>query len=81
MNTGEEPTSLTTHEAPGRRLEEAHALQALWVGAGGVDTSLQTACDQPVRQPVELAVAQETVALNDAVEKRGERGRHRKEKL
>lgn len=65
-------TQLTTHKAAGRGLEDAGALEALWVSTGGVDTGLQTTCHQPVRQPLELAVAQEAVALDEAV--REERG-------
>ena len=66
-------TQLTTHKAAGRGLEDAGALQALWVGTGGIDSSLQTTCHQPVGQPVELAVAQEAVALNETEEEE-ERG-------
>lgn len=64
--------TLTAHKAAGRSLEDAGALKALWVGAGGIDPRPQATCIQPLGQPVELAVAQEAVALNDAVEERGE---------
>lgn len=67
----------TTHEAAGRSLEDAGAFQALWVGAGGAHARLQQAGRQPAGQPLELAVAQETVAL-DETEKRGP-GRQRPE--
>lgn len=68
-------TLLTTHKAAGRGLEDAGALEALWVGTGGVDTGLQSTCHQPLGQPVELAVTQEAVALNKTVEER-RGGRH-----
>lgn len=61
---------LTAHEAAGRSLEDAGAFEALWVGAGGAHTRLQQARRQPAGQPLELAVAQEAVAL-DETEKRG----------
>lgn len=64
-NTNQAHAQLTAHEAARRSLEDAGAFEALWVGAGGADTSLQCARHQPVGQPVELAVAQEAVALDD----------------
>lgn len=57
---------LTTHEAAGRSLEDAGAFEALWVGTGGAHTRLQQMRHQPAGQPLELAVAQETVALDEA---------------
>lgn len=66
---------LTTHKAAGGGLEDASALEALWVSTGGIDAGLQTTCHQPVRQPLELAVAQEAVALNKAVRERKKRKR------
>lgn len=56
---------LTTHKAAGRSLKDAGAFQAFRMGTGSIDTNLQTTCHQPFRQPVELAVTQETVALNE----------------
>lgn len=60
---------LTTHKAAGRGLEDAGALQALRVGTGGADSGLQSAQRQPVGQPVELAVAQEAVAVNETADR------------
>lgn len=57
--------TLTTHKAAGRNLKDALSLQTFRVGAGGIDTDLQTTCHQPVGQPVELAVTQQAVALNE----------------
>lgn len=78
INTDEAHTQLTTHKAAGRGLEDAGALEALRVGTGGIDTGLQSTCRQPVGQPVELAVTQEAVALNETVEERRgeERGKY-----
>lgn len=64
--------ALTAHKAAGRSLEDTASLQALGVGTGGVDPRSQTTRLQPLGQPVELAVAQEAVALDDAAEERGE---------
>ena len=66
-NTDCTHTQLTTHKTAGRGLEDTGALKALWVGTSGIDIGLQTKCHQPVRQPVELAVTQEAVALNETV--------------
>ena len=58
-------TSLTTHKTVGWSFKDAGALQACRMGTGGVDTGLQTTSNQPARQPLELAVTEETAALND----------------
>ncbi len=38
------------------------------MGTGSIDTDLQRTCHQPVGQPVQLAVTQEAVTLNETVE-------------
>lgn len=63
---GGEGCKLTTHKAAGRSLEDAGAFEAHWVGAGGAHTRLEETRHQPAGQPLELAVAQETVALDEA---------------
>lgn len=52
----------TTNEALCWSLEDAGALQALGVCARGVDACLQLSRHHPLRKPVQLAVAQETIA-------------------
>lgn len=61
---GQRLGKLTTHEAAGRSLEDAGAFQALWVGTGGAHARLQQAGRQPAGQPLQLAVTQEAVALD-----------------
>lgn len=36
------------------------------MGTCGIDSSLQTTCQQPLGQPLELAVAQEAVTLDES---------------
>lgn len=57
---------LTTDEAAGRSREDAGALQTLWVGTGGADTGLQAVKVEPDGQPLQLAVAQEAVTVEEA---------------
>ena len=64
---------LTTHKAAGWGLEDAGSLQALRVGAGGVDPRLQPAGRQPLGQPLQLAVTQEAVALQEPAHARDRR--------
>lgn len=56
---------LTADEAAGRSGEDAAALQTLRVGAGGADAGLQAVKVEPDGQPLQLAVAQEAVAVEE----------------
>lgn len=55
---------LTTHKAFSLGLEDADALQALWMGTGGNDTCLQPPGHQPLGKPAQLTVTQEAVTLD-----------------
>lgn len=66
-----EKQPLTTDEAAGRSREDAGALQALRVGTGGADSGLEAVRMKPAGQPLQLAVAQEAVALEEAEEGSG----------
>lgn len=68
------PPALTTDEAAGRSCEDAGALQTLRVGTGGADAGLQAVRMKPAGQPLQLAVAQEAVALEEAEDGGGKRG-------
>lgn len=74
MTVSDEQTAaaLTTDEAAGRSREDAGALQTVWVGTGGPDAALQAVRVEPARKPLQLAVAQEAVALEEPEERRGE---------
>lgn len=61
---------LTTDKALWWCLVDADALKALWVGTCGLDGRLKPPRHQPLRKPVQLAVAQKTITLNMTEEKK-----------